>query len=215
MRLIAIGNWFGAHVPFKEVFDEVVVIPQEADVDFEKDDVVLFGGGADISPTIYEHKVSSYTGATANLSTRDWHEVRHFKNALKAECGIIGICRGAQLACAMSGGSLIQHVDGHSGRDHEMTTHDGQTIMVSSVHHQMMNPEKANHELLGYSTQNMSQRHIIQGEEDIYVEKEPEVIYFTDTRSLAIQYHPEFMDAGSAGVKYALNLAKEKFNVRG
>ena len=166
-RLVSIGNFFGAHKPFKQLFDETIVVQLEDFFEFEPDDVVLFGGGADISPTIYNHSVSTFTGASAHLSFRDSNEVRHFRQAVKTGCGIIGICRGAQLACAMSGGSLIQHVDNHSGGDHTMKTHDGRVIMVSSVHHQMMNPENTAHEILGVSEDILSERHIVQGNVNI------------------------------------------------
>lgn len=212
MRLVAIGNYFGAHKPFMPLFKEFELVRIEDNFEFKADDVVLFGGGADISPSIYNHNVSRYTGAGKALSHRDYHEVKHFKKAVEAGAGIIGICRGAQLACAMSGGSLIQHVDNHT-TSHQMTTIDGKTMKVSSVHHQMMNPEKTKHELIGYSTNNLSPVHIIQDDSSIDVEKEPEVIFFNDTRSLAIQYHPEFMSDTDEAVKYARQLVKEKFYV--
>lgn len=213
MRLVAVGNYFGAHRPFMSMFPNFKLIRIEEDFKFEKDDVVIFGGGADISPSIYKHKPSRHTGASERLSERDFHEVKHFKAAVESGAGIIGICRGAQLACALSGGSLIQHVDGHAGVPHKMTTVDGRNMVVSSVHHQMMNPEGSDHELIGYSSEILSGVHIVEGEKSIDVETEPEVVYFKDTRALAIQYHPEFMDDRDEAVEYARQLVKEKFNV--
>jgi gamma-glutamyl-gamma-aminobutyrate hydrolase PuuD len=213
MRLVSIGNYFGAHKPFLQMFKEFAMARLDEDFEFKPTDVVLFGGGADISPSIYKHKVSRFSGAGKMLSERDYHEVKHFKQAVKAGAGIIGICRGAQLACAMSGGSLIQHVDNHTN-SHLMTTNDDRKMVVSSVHHQMMNPENTEHELIGYSTEILSPVHIVQDESSIELEKEPEVIFFKDTRALAIQYHPEFMNNNDEAVDFARQLVEEKFNVR-
>lgn len=204
-RLVIAGNYYGAHVPFVPLFKESVMLRRGRDNHtFKKGDVLLLGGGEDIATQIYGQKNNRYCSAN-HISERDAYEISLFESAVAAGCLIIGICRGAQLACALSGGSLYQHVVNH-GVKHKMTTYDGQEMTVSSVHHQMMNPEKTEHKLVGWSTEVISRVHLVEGDKDIQVEVEPEIVYFTKTNALAIQYHPEFMDENAQAVKYAQQL---------
>jgi putative glutamine amidotransferase len=204
-RLIIAGNYYGAHVPFVHLFAESVMLRRGRDSHtFKKGDVLLLGGGEDIATQIYGQRNNRYCSASF-ISERDDYEIGLFNQAVSADCHIIGICRGAQLSCALSGGSLYQHVVNH-GIEHLMTTHDGKTMSVSSVHHQMMNPEKTEHKLIGWSTEVRSRVHLVEGDKDIHVEVEPEIVYFTKTKSLAIQYHPEFMDENAQAVEYAQQL---------
>lgn len=211
-RLVAIGNFYGAHDPFVNLFDEAVIFQlkrasfeEATNFKLTKDDVILFGGGEDISPTLYKQKASRFSGATVYLSTRDKLEKFFFDKAKELDIPMIGICRGAQLLCALSGGSLYQHVNMH-GNGHEIDTNTGQTLYVSSVHHQMMNPLGTKHELIAWSKNILSNVHLIEGEQNLEVTVEPEVVYFKDTKALAIQYHPEFMSEQDDGYKYAQDL---------
>jgi len=213
MRLISLGNHYGASHPFAELFtDGVTTISSMTDlIELEptKNDVILFCGGEDISPSIYNQRRSRHTHAAEERSGRDDFEIKAFKYGMKQGTKFLGICRGAQLLCALAGGSLYQHVNNHAGRGHPMTTNDGRTIEVCSVHHQMMNPQGTKHELLAWATDIFSDVHLIEGEQNVKVEVEPEVIYFTEINALAIQYHPEFMKQASSAVQYSLELAKK------
>lgn len=209
MRLVYAGNYYSAHEPFEGVFKEVVDAIKQP-ITLTKDDVVLFGGGEDIWAGLYNQKPNPYNGNQHGKSFRDSFEESLFADAVKTGCGIIGICRGAQLACALSGGSLYQHVVNH-GQNHYMTTSDGEDILVSSVHHQMMNPEGTDHQMLGWSESILSRVHLVEDNKNVEVDVEPEVIYFNKTRALAIQYHPEFMPIKSRGVTYAQELVKKFF----
>lgn len=213
MKLIVVGNHFNAHAVFKDLFSKVIMLNSSdylsvEDTEFPKDSVVLFGGGADISTALYNQKPSSYTHSTDRLSVRDVVEKHAFNKAKNLGIPMIGICRGAQLICALSGGSLYQHVDNH-GTSHPMTTNEGEVMVVSSVHHQMMNPEKTNHELIGWSESIRSKVHIVEGDVNVKVEVEPEIIYFKDTKGLAIQFHPEFMSENSRAVEYSKQLVQK------
>lgn len=207
MRLVAVGNYYGAHKPYMDMFKDFALLHIGSDVDsfLKEGDVVLFGGGEDISPTIYQQKPSRYSGASVDLSLRDKFEVVVYTTALARGIPMIGICRGAQLICALAGGSLYQHVDSH-GTSHYMTTNEDEEIYVSSVHHQMMNPINTEHELLAWSSDVRSHVHLVEGEIDMDAEVEPEVVWFNNVKALAIQYHPEFMDFNSRGVTYAREL---------
>jgi putative glutamine amidotransferase len=211
-RLVSVGNHFNAKWPFEHLFGSVVVINHgnSTEIKLTENDVVLFGGGEDISPSLYNQKPSRYCGAGKELSMRDQLEKYMFNEAVKANARMLGICRGAQLVCALSGGSLYQHVVGHGGgAGHMMETNDGQVIHVCSVHHQMMNPFGTKHELIGWAQEVISQVHLVEGEKNLEVDVEPEVVWFEETKALGIQYHPEFMSANDDAVKYSVDLVQQ------
>ena len=212
MRLVAVGNFYGAHKPYVKMFKDLAVLnirntDEALSFKLQPDDVLLFGGGEDISPALYKQKASRYTGSTNELSHRDKVETYFFTEGRKLNLPMIGICRGAQLLCALSGGSLYQHVNQH-GTAHDVTTKDGRTILVSSVHHQMMNPLGTKHELIAWSREVRSNVHLVEDEVNIDADIEPEVIFFPDTNALAIQYHPEFMSEIEEGYAYAQELVQ-------
>ena len=213
MRLISLGNHYGAAEPFSHLFKETIVMGRRYEafdnLNLTNKDVVLFCGGEDISPSLYKQKNSRHTSASQDLSERDRFEAHAMNLAITKGSKLLGICRGAQLMCAIAGGSLYQHVNNHSGRGHMMKTKDNLEIHVCSVHHQMMNPFKTNHELIAWASSVLSDVHLIEGEKNIPVEVEPEVIYFKDVRGLAIQYHPEFMSDKSEAVIYSTELVKK------
>lgn len=181
---------FDALLPVKQFF--AVRDPNELE---EGVDVLVVWGGEDISPALYNHPVHGMTGARGVPSERDRIEWNLMKRAVELDIPIIGVCRGAQMLCALAGGALYQHVDNHTCGEHQAETVDGTIIPVSSLHHQMMNPNGTNHELLAWSQKIRSQRHLgfdEHGEGDFEVSHEPEYIYFPDVRGHAIQWHPEF-----------------------
>lgn len=176
-------------------------------------DVVLFKGGADISPDIYNNKrLTNFTRIINH--TRDMVEVEHFQEAVKHNKFIIGICRGAQLTCALSGGYLIQHVTNHV-RDHKVVLKDPiipkkyHQLLATSTHHQMMYPYNINpqdYDLYAWATKlSTTYTHSIPTGEfnrKMIEIREPEVVYFKKTKALAIQAHPEFV-VGSTNYSYS------------
>ncbi len=190
--------------PFNTIFAHAVQVSPE-DILSGKVDALVIWGGADISPSIYGQPVEKNCGATADLSHRDQIEVSVTAAAIQAGVPILGICRGAQLLCAMAGGTLYQDVHGHFG-DHEITTHDGKSYVTSSVHHQMMKVDAMNpedYQLLAWSTKHRTKP------EDGVAGEEPEVVYFPKIKGLAIQGHPEFMSPDCDFVAYSRQLVKE------
>lgn len=102
-----------------------------------KADVVIFTGGADILPGWYNEK--GIPGCYYSPQ-RDEVEARDFKS-LRGDQQAWGICRGAQLAWALSGGKLWQDISDHAGYKHEtIDTETGGIRMVNSVHHQQLMP---------------------------------------------------------------------------
>lgn len=100
-------------------------------------DVVIFTGGADILPQWYGE-----TGITGCYYSpmRDYGEVEDFRSMVP-EQQAWGICRGAQLTWALSGGKLWQNVSDHAGQKHDtVDAETGGNRVVNSVHHQMLMP---------------------------------------------------------------------------
>ncbi len=177
---------------------------------FDKVALVIWGG-EDISPSIYGQKASRKTQAEDEPSTRDKFELALMKKAIALDIPIIGICRGAQLACAVAGGTLVQHVDNH-GMSHMMITSDDHELVTNSVHHQMMNPFKIEHELLAWSsplriaTQYFGEDNKLISPEEMPFE--PEVVWFPKIKALGIQGHPEFGSAKPPFIRYCHEVIK-------
>lgn len=199
---------WGDYYPFDtfEIFNDFQVAAGPEDL-VNKGMLVVWGG-EDISPSLYNAKVSRYTGATEEPSRRDRVEWALMNRAVELEMPIIGICRGAQMLCALAGGKLIQHVNGHGGH-HFVDTHDGQSLMVNSLHHQMMYPFEVDHEMVAWSSIIRSEVHIDE-DKDIEVPKEPEFVYFPKVKGFAIQWHPEMMRANTDATEYIQSFMKGK-----
>jgi GMP synthase-like glutamine amidotransferase len=196
LKLYVIGTDGGYSTPWLSLF-ELTKDPLQADV-------VLFTGGSDISPELYgeENKFSH------PYPERDQFEVPWYQWAVQNDKAIIGICRGAQLVCALSGGKLYQDVSGHTVA-HKIVTDDGRVMGMSSVHHQMMRPA-GNYVLLAWSEKRShyyrTGDNATNTRSDLDVD--PEIVWYPDIKALCIQGHPEFMNPATDGVKYCLELAQ-------
>jgi putative glutamine amidotransferase len=78
-------------------------------------DGLLLSGGADIDPGRYRRET---TGARDIQPGRDQLEAEAWVAAEERALPVLGICRGLQAINVFSGGTLIQHVDGHDGASH-------------------------------------------------------------------------------------------------
>lgn len=190
------------------LFDTIKTIYSPKELEDEKG-MLLIHGGEDISPSIYKQQPNSYTDADVSKSDRDKIEIALINKAMKLKMPIIGICRGAQLLCALNGGTLFQHVNGHQ-RSHQVDTYTGDMFVVNSVHHQMMNIKNTKHELIAWS-HNLS--NIYLGENDENLDKpavDPEIVYFPKYKALAIQPHPEWLASNHPLVQYCSTFIKER-----
>lgn len=184
----------------------------------ESDAALIIWGGADINPAYYKHPMHS---TTYPGGARDRVEWTLMQRAIEKGITIIGVCRGAQMGCAAAGGFLIQDVAGHGGM-HEVTTYDGRHLQVNSIHHQMMVPDKAVHQLVAWSTHHRSIRGgvpyygYMDDKQFVPPEdwKEPEYVWFPEQRIHAIQWHPEMMNAEALPTQFILNFITEKENER-
>lgn len=75
-------------------------------------DGLVIAGGADVEPVRYGAEPDPRTGPPAR--DRDGWELALIDAALDAGTPLLGICRGLQLLNVALGGTLVQHVDGHT-----------------------------------------------------------------------------------------------------
>ena len=75
-------------------------------------DGLLRSGGADLDPSRYGRPPQ---GATAVEPDRDALEAEAWAASQARGLPVLGICRGFQAINVFSGGTLLQHVDGHAG----------------------------------------------------------------------------------------------------
>jgi putative glutamine amidotransferase len=195
---------FSAMYPSYYPFDEMELFSDYAAAmkpeELEEGGCLVVWGGGDISPSLYKKEVSKYTGASAILSHRDYVEWNLMKRAKELEMPIIGICRGAQMLCALAGGFLIQDVTNHT-RSHAVETEDGKKFIVSSLHHQMLCPFEVDHKLIAWSANRLSD-HYMDVNESVEMATEPEFVWFPQNKGIAIQWHPEFMPVSSHANEY-------------
>ena len=190
----------------KEKFD--VIVHKTNDVKNPKDiDLVLFTGGEDVNPAYYDENIGKYTHINSN---RDKKEIDTFYR-FKGKSFLLGICRGNQLLTILSGGKLIQHVEGHC-RDHSMVLNNGLKYNITSSHHQMLYPFDLNekdYELIGYSEYFQSNTYLNGDNEEIELSNnflEPEIVYYKKTNALCIQGHPEWNHCEKRTSQMCLNL---------
>lgn len=120
---------------------------------------LLLTGGADLDPSRYG---ATNQGSEGVEPDRDELEAAAWAAAAARGVPVLGICRGLQAMNALSGGGLLQHVDGHAGAGwghgpaltHAMrlvpgtrmarilspSNSGGGVLTVNSYHHQAVRP---------------------------------------------------------------------------
>jgi gamma-glutamyl-gamma-aminobutyrate hydrolase PuuD len=166
---------------------------------------LILWGGTDIDPSIYKEE-SLYGYVQRPDKIRDAKEIHQTQLAIKHGKPIIGICRGAQLICALEGGKLIQHSI-PSINDHDIETKDGHIIKtIPSAHHQIMVPD-GDFELLawdvGYSSI-MNSNHVWS-----VIEKTPEALWYPKIKAFCVQAHPEWGGVNTPFVNWVDSKLKE------
>jgi GMP synthase-like glutamine amidotransferase len=168
--------------------------------------LAVFTGGSDVSPNLYNEEKHR---TTYDNTGRDVFEKAVFDRLLKLGIPMVGICRGSQLLCVLSGGRLVQNIQGHGG-PHTVKTNDGRTITVSSTHHQMQLPP-VGAEILAWADPRLSR--VYEGwtptDGVLTPEREYDCVYYPNTNCLGMQYHPEFMPHRSEGFQYSIELTKK------
>lgn len=151
--------------------------------------LVCFTGGSDVSPELYGHTKHH---STFNDPARDQYEADIFQLCVERSIPMVGICRGGQFLNVMSGGTMYQDVSYHT-RDHLITDLEtGESVWVSSTHHQMMKP--AENALLVATGSLKGER--TWWDDGVFNKdtsnEDVEVVYYADTQALCFQPHPEF-----------------------
>lgn len=155
-------------------------------------DLVVFTGGEDVGPSLYNKQRNP---TTLSSSGRDYFEKHHFYQAKELHKPMIGICRGAQFLCVMSGGILVQNQD-NPDFIHDIQLYDREPLRITSTHHQAQFPFNLpveDYKILGW-TENLCGYH--QGEsyeDEMNPPVECEIVHYPKTKCLGIQGHPEMM----------------------
>lgn len=180
----------GSAVFHSNHWDNMVPVNNWRDLKSKEIKLLVLHGGADISPSIYGMPMG-YTHASERPSARDEIEMELVKACQEEGIPILGICRGAQLLCAMSGGKLWQDVEAH-GRPHPIIFR-GEEFMTNSCHHQMMIPTEEDRVLA--VAPNQSPFKYKDGSFEPVEDRnpEPEIVYFPKLRGLGVQGHPEWL----------------------
>ena len=183
----------------RQMGHDVVAVNSVLDVhetDFTNIDIVLFTGGADINPDFYghsKHPTTQVWDAADDLYLSAWTKAgRQCKDPK-----FIGICRGSQFVCAMSGGELIQDCDNHAvGMGHKVFTKYGEGYHVTSTHHQMQFPNKAKHKVVAWAEglAENAEQHINGKKVPVNLPIDYEVVGYPETKALGFQPHPEFKE---------------------
>ncbi len=170
----------------------------EITTDMAKADVVVWTGGEDVSPALYNRMRNPMT--MSNM-TRDEAEVKEYRRARELNKPMVGICRGAQFLCVCAGGLLVQHQENRLA-NHMIKTSSGELLTITSDHHQAQFPWILNdydYKILAW-TKGLCAFHESEktGSEMVYAgdpcqDREVEIAYYILENSLCIQGHPEWM----------------------
>jgi gamma-glutamyl-gamma-aminobutyrate hydrolase PuuD len=167
--------------------------------------LVVFTGGSDVNPELYNENVGKYT---AFDPYRDEDEFAVFNGAVEHKIPMFGICRGVQFLNVMMGGKLVQHVTGHHQK-HKMRIKSGMEFDVSSSHHQMVLPRPRD-VILGWSVPRLSLSYLDGDNQKLPPPSgEVEAIKFYDSPACGVQYHPEIMRPESEGFKYVETMIRQ------
>jgi gamma-glutamyl-gamma-aminobutyrate hydrolase PuuD len=174
--------------------------------------LIVFTGGPDVSPSHYDQEKGKFTFIDSSRDKIEINTFHRFNGLVK----MLGICRGAQLLTVLNGGSLIQHVEGHTSTTHTITSKYGSSFSMRGDHHQMMYPFNINdnlYEIIYHSQYFQSSTYLNGNNEEIELPTnfvEPEIVYYNTTKSLCIQGHPEWMQPEHPTVEITLDLIKSR-----
>jgi putative glutamine amidotransferase len=113
----------------------LVVPPAEDGLDETLDalDGVIFSGGGDLDPSLYDAKPHPETDAPR--AARDAAELRMLEAALDRDMPVLAICRGSQVLNVARGGDLVQHLPeavGHDQHRHEPGAFSDHEVKLAS-----------------------------------------------------------------------------------
>ncbi len=130
---------------------------QDYDAVLDTLDGLLLTGGGDMDPALYGQAMNG-TDANSIYPERDRMEMALTRAALERNMPVFGVCRGIQVINVALGGTLAQHVEGHTGKNNsfdaprphavriqpgsllDRTLACGPAIDANSYHHQAVMP---------------------------------------------------------------------------
>lgn len=176
--------------------------------------LVVFTGGADVTPSLYGCRKHP---KTYNNPKRDKEEQTIFKKIDPQKQVVYGCCRGSQFVTVMNGGLLVQNVSNHALWSTHAITDDTKVYQITSTHHQMMYPFnlESGYNILFTSYGNNSD--FYEGDKinsDTILGREPEIVLYNRKglpKCLAVQGHPE-MIPDSQVAKMINNLINDLVN---
>jgi len=162
--------------------------------------LVLFTGGEDVSPELYNH--TSPNNMCFNNPLRDEIEAAIFSVASVFNIPMTGICRGSQFLNVMCGGTLMHDIQNHTGAHLMATNTHSKPFSVTSTHHQMCVPGEGGY-IIGWSPTKLSDTYVGDKDEEVdYKGPEVEAITYPEQKVFAVQYHPEYMSEDGDGYKW-------------
>jgi len=165
---------------------------------FDKSSFIQFTGGEDVDPMLYGEPKHPRTYSNPD---RDSYESHLFHQAVDEGKNLLGICRGAQFLNVMSGGSMYQDVNNHAiGGTHDAIVdiplskyQVGETVAVTSTHHQMMRPGPSADILLIANLSTRLEDGWMNNQVD-FESGDMEVLWYEKTQALCFQPHPEYVE---------------------
>lgn len=195
---------------------DVSVFDCKDDLSGVKVDLILFTGGEDVDPAYYNESKGKYTSISQRRDSTESDYMYNrpgFYNIPK-----LGICRGAQFLTVLSGGKLVQHVNGHglSGTHPLDIKYLGSSceFEITSTHHQMMFPynlPKDSYEILATSSYFLSDTYLdgLNSEKELPKNfEECEIVFYPKSKSLCIQGHPEYSNCPENTINECLNMVE-------
>jgi gamma-glutamyl-gamma-aminobutyrate hydrolase PuuD len=200
------------HVLFRELFVRArcfeAQTPDEADL-------VVFGGGSDVSPHLYGIEDGDNHPKVQSDIERDNQDITLYVECVSKGIPMFGVCRGAQFLHVMNGGKLFQHVNNHYGQHSMVDVGTGEVIQkISSSHHQMCSTNiSGGMQVLGHSHGVSSERWLDEDlvHKDAY-NNDIEAFWYPETGCLGVQGHPEYRGYHEYAV-WCLNQINDKFVV--
>ncbi len=182
------------------------------DSEFEKADkledakIVVFTGDMPLDPSSY--KMKKHT-SFMSMRRKDLEEIKLYGKVNPETQIVVGISRGAHLACVMNGGKIIQGCDvsfHSSNNTHPILSPDGWVYDIPSKHTQLMYPyniEKSQYNVLFYCDPrgDYPESPALKGTgmngSEMVNNVEAEIVVFKGNpktpRALAVQGHPEII----------------------
>lgn len=152
-------------------------------------DLVVFTGGPDVDPTLYQERPHSSTRVDIS---RDKKDLELYQLCKAEGIPMLGICRGAQFLHVMQGGKLYQDVDQHHGEHPIWDLKNKKLVLgVSSVHHQLVRPHEGM-EIIATCAGRSKLRHLNDKEYETGAGKDIEAFFYPKTCVIGIQGHPEY-----------------------